>query len=311
MGLFLTIDDATSLFQRIQKTKIDVSEELRGWHYSEYPLRPPSSSKVSVGDLSLEFCSTGRLFYLRYVERKKEGKATTLIRGKFIHSIFSSAITVAKRVILNEDAKDSSSFSATFQEEGKKVKQSLFNEYSLLAEEEGSEKLERIFDKIWSMASSTYSYQLDKTATRSPYLSLDGIASNVVPVLTEFPLDGTYLGFQKSVRVDAFLLPSLIVELKTREVRPEHKIGLAAYAMTFESLFYVPVDYVLLLNLRINKDATDLKVYEELVAISDSLRTATIEKRDNALKIVDDAVDPGKPEVCSKDCPFYEVCNKE
>lgn len=311
MGLFLTVDDAISLFQRIQRTKIEVSEELRGWRYFEYPLRPPSSSKVSVGDLSLEFCPTGRLFYLRYVERKREGKAVTLLRGQFIHRIFSSAITTVKKVMLSEGVKDSSSFSFVFQEEGKKIKQNLLKEYNLLLKEDGSEKLERIFDKIWGMALSTYSYQLDKTITRSPYLSLDGIVSNVIPILTEFPLDGTYLGFQKSIRVDAFLLPSLIVELKTREIKPEHKFGLAAYAMVFESLFYVPIDYTLLINLRMNSDATDLKVYEELVAISDSLRTATIEKRDNALKIIDDAVDPGKPEVCSKDCPFYEVCNKE
>jgi len=53
-----------------------------------------------------------------------------------------------------------------------------------------------------------------------------------------------------------------------------------------------------------------LKVYEELVPVSDSLRTATIEKRDMALKIVDDGIDPGKPEYCSTDCPYYEVCNK-
>jgi len=72
----------------------------------------------------------------------------------------------------------------------------------------------------------------------------------------------------------------------------------------------MPVDYALIVNLRIDREARDLKVYEELVPISDSLRTAAIEKRDMALKIVDDGIDPGKPEYCSTDCPYYEICNK-
>jgi CRISPR-associated protein Csa1 len=311
MGLFPTIDDAVSLFQRIQMAKIEVSEELRGWKHSDYPLRPPSSSKISVGDLSLEFCRTGRLFFLRYVQKTKEVEKPLLARGKYIHSVFSAAITTAKRIILSESAKDGSSFLPIFQEEGIKVKSVLSKEFDFLSRSEGEERIGRLFDKIWGMAANTYSYQLDKTVTRSPYLSLDGIVSSVVPVLTEFPLDGTSLGFQKSIRVDALVLPSLIVEVKTREVKQEHKIGLAAYAMIFESLFSTPVDYALILNLRLDKEAKDMKVYEELVPISDSLRTATIERRDVALKIVDDGIDPGKPDSCSKDCPYYEACNRQ
>jgi len=310
MGLFLTIDDAVSLFQRIQTSRIEVSEELRGWKYPDYPLRPPSSSKISVGDLSLEFCQTSRLFFLRHVQKTKGVEKPLLARGRYVHSIFSTAITTAKRIILNESAKDGSFFMKIFQEEGLRLKPALLREFDSLSRSEGKEKLERIFDRIWGMAANTYSYQLDKTVTRSPYLSLDGIVSNVVPVLTEFPLDGTSLGFQRSVRVDALLLPSLLVEVKTREVKQEHKIGLAAYAMVFESIFNIPVDYALLLNPRIDREARDLKVYEELVPISDSLRTATIEKRDLALKIVDDGVDPGKPEYCDINCPYYEICNK-
>jgi len=310
MGLFLTIDEAVGLFQRIQTSRIEVSEELRGWKYSDYPLRPPSSSKISVGDLSLEFCQTGRLFFLRYVQKTKGVEKPLLARGRYVHSIFSAAITTAKRIILNESAKDGSSFLKIFQEEGLRLKLAFLREFDSLSRSEGEEKLERIFDRIWGMAANTYSYQLDKTVTRSPYLSLDGVVSNVIPVVTEFPLDGTYLGFQRSIRVDALLLPSLLVEVKTREVKQEHKIGLATYAMVFESLFNIPVDYGLILNPRINREARDLKVYEELVPISDSLRIATIEKRDTALKIVDDGIDPGKPGYCSTDCPYYEICNK-
>lgn len=309
MGLFPTIDDSISIFQRIQLSKIEVSEELRGWKYSEYPLRPPSSSKISVGDLSLEFCPTGRLFFLRYVQKVRETEKLLLARGKYIHSIFSFAITTAKRIILSEAAKDGSTFMSLFQKEGEMVRTNLLKHFNSLSKLESSEGLERIFNRMWGIAASTYSYQLDKTVTRSPYLSLDGIVSNIVPVATEFPLDGTRLGFQKSVRVDALLLPSLIVEIKTREVKQEHKIGLAAYALVFESLFSIPVDYALILNIRLDK-AMDIKVYEELIPISDSLRAATIEKRDLALKIVDEGIDPGKPEYCNINCPYYEACNQ-
>lgn len=310
MGLFLTIDDSINLFRRIQTSRIEVSEELRGWRYFDYPLRPPSSSKISVGDLSLEFCQTGRLFFLRQVERTGEIEKPLLARGKYIHGIFSAAITTAKRIILNEAARNGPSFLMAFQEEGSRVKSTLSREFAFIYKFEDEERLDRIFNRIWGMAANTYSYQLDKTVTRSPYLSLDGIVSNVVPVLTEFPLDGTYLGFQKSIRIDAILLPSLLVEVKTRELKHEHKIGLAAYAMVFESLFNMPVDYALILNLMVDRNAEDMKVYEELVPISDSLRTTTIERRDAALKIVDDGVDPGKPDICSSNCPYYEVCNK-
>jgi CRISPR-associated protein Csa1 len=310
MGLFLTIDDAAKIFQRIQMSKIDVSEELRGWKYSDYPVRPPSNSKISVGDLSLEFCQTGRLFFLRYVKKAKEAEKPLLARGRYIHSIFNTAITTAKRIILGGTVKDSSSFLISFLDESTKIKPALIKEFGLLSKWEGEEKLERIFNKIWSIAASAYSHQLDETVTRSPYLSLDGIVSNVVPMVTEFPLDGTYLGFQKSIRVDALLLPFLIVELKTREVKQEHKIGLTAYAMVFESIFNIPVDYALILNLKLDKEAEDIKVYEELVPITDSLRTMMIERRDSALRIIDENVDPGKPDYCSRECPYYEVCSK-
>ncbi|MGQ9461368.1 MAG: type I-A CRISPR-associated protein Cas4/Csa1 [Candidatus Bathyarchaeaceae archaeon] len=299
-----------NLFQRIQTSKIEVSEELRGWRYSDYPLRPPSSSKISVGDLSLEFCPTGRLFFLRYVQKRHEGKAFLLSRGKYIHSVFGTATMTVKSILLNKAVRDGSSFLSIFQEEGERIKPAILKEFDLFSRSEEEERFEKIFNKIWGMAANTYSYQLDKAITRSPYLSLDGLVSSVVPVLTEFPLDGTLLGFQKSIRVDALLLPSLIIELKTRDIKQEHKIGLAAYSMVFESLFNIPVDYALILNLKINRDATDIKVYEELVAISDSLRMATIERRDGALKIIDDGIDPGKPDRCNTECPYYETCNQ-
>jgi len=50
------------------------------------------------------------------------------------------------------------------------------------------------------------------------------------------------------LRIDAVLLPAILVELKTRAIKHEHEIALAGYALAFESQYEVPVDYALIVN---------------------------------------------------------------
>jgi len=68
----------------------------------------------------------------------------------------------------------------------------------------------------------------------------------VVPLVTEFPINGERVGLSRSLRADALVLPNLLVELKTRRPRPTFEAALAGYAITFESEYAVPVDRPLL-----------------------------------------------------------------
>ena len=63
--------------------------------------------------------------------------------------------------------------------------------------------------------------------------------------------------------------------------------------------------------MRFNKDYTSFKIYEKPVLISDSLRQQFIDLRDKLARIVEEGIDPGKPEKCDPECPYLKYCSGE
>ncbi len=79
----------------------EVSDELRGWNWSEPPLLYPYDKLLSVADIASGFCDSGRHVYLRYVLREREKPNWRLRRGILIHYILSEAVRIGKSLVLS------------------------------------------------------------------------------------------------------------------------------------------------------------------------------------------------------------------
>lgn len=299
--MFYTHEDVVRLSQRFRRMPCEVSDELRGWRWSEYPLAPAYAFKLSVSDVAGGFCDAGRDVYVKYVLREAGRPSDRVEMGGFIHRTVSEALRAVKSIIYSRGLVAGDELRAEMAERGRAVMQSVLgNAPPRLAV--------NAFNALWSRAANTYASALDKVRSKSRYLSVDGAVALIAPALAEFPLDGSLIGLAGSIRVDELLPPSIIVEVKTRQVKPIHEVGLAAYALAFESEYEVPVNYALLVSLRFNRDYSDYVVYEKPVLISDQLRQSFIDRRDQLARVVEEGLDPGMPEHCDPDCPYLHVC---
>lgn len=296
--MFYTIDDVVKYSRIFRNMPIDVSEELRGWSWSNPPLVPPYPVKLAVSDIANEFCETGRFVYLRYVEKAPEQLQPRLTRGKLIHNTIAEASRIAKMII----------YSGAIEKFRDKFIENTEKTYSKLSSEATVEGFREIFNLIWSYAADIFSSSLAKARARSPYLSIDSIAALTIPGVNEYPVDGTLIGLTKTIRIDNLLPPSIIVEYKTREYQPIYEIGLTAYALAYESQYETPVNHAILVSVKIDEKRRNIKYYEKPIAISDHLRQKFIDLRDNLAKIVNDQIDPGKPKQCHPDCPYLKLC---
>ncbi|MCX8169684.1 MAG: type I-A CRISPR-associated protein Cas4/Csa1 [Candidatus Methanomethyliaceae archaeon] len=301
--MFYTFSDVIRLCRTFRSLPCEVGEELRGWSWNIPPLLYPYNVQISISDMSSGFCESGRFIYLRYVLREKSKENWRLMLGKAIHSIISEASRLAKSLILNYTV-NPESFKNEFSNYGKSILSKIKDQFKEI------KQLELIFDLLWKRANDTFSSELAKTQSRSPYLSPDGISSIVVPFITEFPLDGSLIGLSKTLRADLMIYPNIIVEIKTREWRSDYELGITGYALAFESQYEVPVNYGVIVLFRLDLEKLDIKIYEKIIKITDGLRQTFIDRRDLYAKLIEESIDPGKAKRCSPDCPYLHICKE-
>lgn len=305
--MFYCFDDVIRFCKVFKGLPIDVSEELRGWRWFDYPVVSSSSIKLGVSDIAGGFCDSGRFAYLKYVLKIKEPKVVERVTlGSFIHKTYSEIVRVAKKSIYMCDNIDKCNFKSNFENQKEEVFKKVYELFKNLRKDIA----QKVFNQLWDYGLNTYCSAFNKIKSISPYLSIDGAASLIVPLVTEFPIDGTLIGLTRAIRVDGFLPPSIIIEIKTRELKPIYEVALAAYAMAFESQYEVPVNYGVLINLRFNKDYSSFKIYEKIIKINDSLRQEFIDLRDKIARVVEEGIDPGLPNKCDPECPYLTYCKE-
>lgn len=306
--MFYCFDDVVRFCRVFRGLPVDVSEELRGWRWFDYPVVSSFSVRLGVSDIAGGFCGSGRFVYLKYVLKVKQFRVVERVAlGSFIHKVYSEIVRVAKKSIYTCSSLDNCCFRENFECEKGSVFEKIYGGFKGLRRNVAL----KVFNQLWNYGLNTYCSAFNKVKSMSPYLRVDGAASLIVPLTTEFPIDGSLIGLTKAIRVDGFLPPSIIVELKTRELKPVYDVALAAYAMAFESQYEVPVNYGVIVNLRFNRDFSSFKVYEKIVRIDDSLRQEFIDLRDKMAKIVEEEVDPGFPSKCDQECPYLTYCMEE
>jgi CRISPR-associated protein Csa1 len=307
--MFFTWDDVVQISREIRKMpREELDEELRGWNWGSSVLASTRKALLGISDITSGFCETGRDVYLRYNLKIRERDNPMLQNGRLIHDIFGKAIEKAKYLIYAHNGElDGEIMYQEMMDNITNIWQEIENKYTLLSKEH----IEWILKKLWSEAARTYSSALDKVKSRSPYLKVESLVSATIPITTEFPINGEYIGLSRTLRIDALLYPGILVEIKTRQQKPTFDLALAGYALAFESQYEIPVDHGILLYIHIDWKNKKIYTRPEIVPISAKLRTEFIELRDERKNIIIYNQDPGLPQKCSPECPFLYYCRGE
>lgn len=303
--MFFTWSSLSELSRAIRRTPFEgVSEELRGWSYSEPPVAPTYSAKLGVSDIVSGFCDTGRNVYVKYVLKARQRPNPILERGSIVHAVHEYAVSQAKKLVYSLPRLSGDAYLDAFMKGLDEVKAEILastRAYDL-------EKASWLISELWRKAGLIYSAELERALARSRHLSRGSIAALIAPELAEFPVDGTLVGLTPTLRLDSLLPTGIIVEIKSRPFREEYLLALAGYALAFESQYEVPMDFGVLLQVSVNEKRRDIKFYTRIVPVSDDLRVAFLEKRDALAEAVSTGADPGMPDACSPACPYLHVC---
>lgn len=304
--MFYTWHKTRELSKTVRQTPFEgVSDELRGWSWTQAPVAPLYDVKLGVSDIVSGFCETGRNVYLKYVERKRQKPNKILERGYVVHATHEAAVSAAKEIIYAGQPESGEDFLQAFLDKlGGARRRILQRTRSLEREKSGW-----IVDRLWKKAALIYSAEYEKAVSRSAHLSRETIASLVAPEQPEFAVDGTPVGLTPTLKLDSLLPSGIIVEIKTRPYRDEYLLALAGYALALESMFSTPTDFGVLAQVVINDTKRDIKIYEKVVPIGEELRSLFVQRRDRLQQAVAEHEDPGMPARCSPACPYLHVCN--
>ena len=304
--MFFTWDDVVRFSREIRRLpQPEVDEELRGWSWSGSAVASSTAWPLGVSDITSGFCPSGRDVYLRYALRVRQGDNPVLQRGRLIHEVFSRAVGTVKRLIYEgEGGIDGGELYRLMSDAGARIRGEVVGKYGLLGREEAS----WVFNRLWDEAARTYSAALDRALSRSAYMALESLVAATVPLIAEFPIDGSHIGLSRTLRVDALMPPSLLVEIKSRRPDPIYELSLAGYALAFESQYEIPVNYGILVYVEADPASRRILVRPSLTPITSRARCEFIELRDRRKEILAYGEAPVVAERCPAECPYIHYC---
>jgi CRISPR-associated protein Csa1 len=310
MSVYYTLEDINEWVTTANTKKVDISEEMRGWRWHDYPLQTAYTAPLGVSDITSGLCDSFRIVYLKYVEKVKQTNNAELQKGALLHEIHADANEAAKRNIYKiyweHGELKPEQFLQAFTEDKQNILQKAKKKYPLIPHTQ----LDAAVQKLWMRATINYTSALNRALTRSKHLnSPDPIASLVAPVITEYPIDGTKIGLTQAIRADGFLPQGIIIEIKTHQPLEANKYALAGYALAYEAQHLTPINYGVFIHVQYNWENSDFTTYAKLTPITDELRQGFIELRDQAQKIVAEKIDPKLPPKCNPRCPYLKHCN--
>ncbi|MEM0233538.1 MAG: type I-A CRISPR-associated protein Cas4/Csa1 [Candidatus Nezhaarchaeales archaeon] len=278
---------------------------MRGWSWSDSAVTSSTTWLIGVSDITGNFCPSGRDVYLRYSLKVRQSDNQVLQKGRLIHEVFSNAVTAVKRFMYSSEGKiDGEKLYELMSSMGARYKDELVDKYDLISRDEAT----WIFSRLWDEAARTYSVALDRALSRSAYMALESLVAAVAPLITEFPIDGSPIGLSRTLRVDAFLPPSLLVEIKSRRPSPIYELSLVGYAMAFESNYEIPVNYGILVYVDVNSDSRRIFVRPSIIPMTSKARSEFIELRDRRKEMLIYGEVPRVAERCSSECPYIHYC---
>lgn len=311
---FLSMFDLDKRFRllRVERDRLSVSEELRGWNWSSPPVEPPSRSALfGVSELAARYCPTLRDIYLRRVEGIKAPPNLKMFRGIALHRVASDAVTLVKRFLFERGLTGGADLVGEMLPLSKEVCGKAIQAASSALGAPGNREAREVSsscEKLYRFLIVQAAARVDGVMAKFPRAELDSVVNQAIPPVVERKVDGSLIGLAKELSMDVYAPALAIADLKTGEFRSFHKYAPTGYALALESDEETAVDFGFTVYLRLDPGRPVPTFRLKCYVIDSALRREFLEVRDEALEIVENARDPGKPSSCPPFCPYLEVC---
>lgn len=289
----------------------EVHPDLRGWNWAQPPLVTSRRLKLGVSDIASLYCNTGRDIYLKKVGQVGFRANEAMVEGLLLHRVISEAFTKAKVILYAEPEITSTEFQKRLVDIDL-VKEAAAWGFRLEEKGDGLPPLtSAMLEKgklLWEFEKTRIAYRIDDIRSRYPYCEADAFVFLVMPVVVEQRLDGAFLGLSQNLAVDGYIFSQgMVVDLKFDPLpRDFHRLTTTGYAMVMESLYEFPVDLGCIVYVQFKEGQVRIK--RDFHHISDELRQWFIEERDRKMRLIEEEIDPGKPEGCYEICPYRDIC---
>lgn len=298
------------LLRQLRQMYGNVSEDLRGWNWSNDLLSPPLEGiYLGVSEIANRYCSTYRDIYLRRVLGKQAPYTYKTVKGWIYHAISSRSVREVKSILYRRWPCTGSKLLTLLQEKKRETLNSLFAEYGIgrylneIDESRLRKDAEALYDHLVLQASA----KLDRILSEVTSIpDVESIVARAIPMDVERLVDGRLLGLSRELKVDMFTDRRIVADIKTGDVRDFHKYTLAGYALAIESDLEIPIDYGVITYLSVEDGVVKVRCAAHF--IGDELRREFIELRDEAFNVIHSGSDPGKPDSCLEYCVYYDVC---
>lgn len=281
-----------------------IDYNLRGWNWNQPPLEPVYDIKLGVAETANNYCSSNRDLYLQKVMKKKFRANDKMLEGSLLHKTIMKFITSAKKELYTNGIKKLE-YENLFEMDSNVIDELLGLYYFCNTSEE---KLTKKVEKIWEFESQRVKFRIQEVLSSQPYIGVDALIHQVIPIVVEQKLNGSFIGLSPYLSTDAINFSEpMIVDTKFGKEKKFHKLSVTGYALVMESLFSFPVNLGCLVYPEFKNDR--ILITRDLFIITDELRQKFIEQRDEKMRMIYEDIDPGLANNCYKICPFYDQCN--
>lgn len=296
------------LLPRARENPVD--ERLRGWNWSEEPIRPYSDEHLlPVWEVACSLCPTKRDFWIRrFVVRKSIPTTSHMGRGFVVHRVVSRLFTEAKRMVymgrveLREELEKAGARIA--EEEVKQI-----SSYISLGDKEREDLLE-FCGAVVRWEATRIESRVQEVVAKYPYINEESIVQLAIPVSTDIIVDGSLLGLSRYCRADAsWAYGGIIFDVKLGKRERWHRLQTTGYALILEALFERPVDIGCTVYVS-KAGRRGIKVERDFYVIGDALRSEFLERRDELQMMLIRGREPPVADSCPKGCLFWGVCHE-
>lgn len=293
------LSDKEKEFIRRNLEKVHIEGSLRGWNWSENPVRPYSEKMLlSAWEFSSP-CPTFRDVYLRRKIGIRVPPLKSQIFGFFIHKIVQKVFFEARKQIYL--GKKNVEINMDFSNILSKIKE------DFKISDEDLEKMREYGEKIIEFEERRIQSRIDDVLATYSFINEESLAFLSIPFITELIVDGRMIGLSKNIRADCFGISSLVYDIKFGKPYFRHKLQVTAYALAIESNYFIPINFGCLVYVSFRDG---IKINREIFVINEKLRSSFIDARDNLQHILLHDKDPGISKRCPKNCVFREYCEK-
>jgi CRISPR-associated protein, Csa1 family len=311
----LELDRQLTILREEFESRGGISDDLRGWSWIKNSrVKPLSEFKLPVSEITHRYCPTYRDIYLKRVAKISAPPSIKTIRGIAYHEVFHEVNFKIKQFIYNNKIISGAELLNEFLPKIEPYVERIVNfseSRTFKLKQTEHELLKRECYILYRYLIIQAASKIDLALSKYKFINRESLINEVIPSISEKRVDGSLVGFSRELSVDIYTPFNTIADIKTGDVRNFHRHILTAYALAIESSERIPIDFGMVVYVKVDLDRLVPYFNVDYFIIGDELRIETLEFRDKSFEILTVRKDPGKPVQCPDFCPYFTYCNPE